>query len=155
MIAIESLYHIAQDAGIDVRKDAVGIDEAFALQLPDGRMAINLDPTRIRSAADERVKLAVMIGHCMTGSFYNENEDPAAVRNIAKVRARIWAVKKLIPKDELDKARSEGCHTFDDLAAYFGVTNAFVAVAIEYYRNQNDCVRFGHIREGLNGKKND
>jgi len=155
MIAIESLYHIAQDAGIEVRMKATDFEEAFVLHLPDGRRVINLNPDRIRSTADERVKLAVMLGYCMTGAFITESEDLISGRSIPKVRARIWAVKKLIPKDELIKARSEGCHTFDDLAEYFGVTIGLVAVAIEYYRNQNDCVRFGHNREGLNGDRYD
>lgn len=45
--------------------------EAFSVPI-GGTCAIALDPRKIRSSADEAVKLSHELGHCVYGGFYNQ-----------------------------------------------------------------------------------
>ena len=84
----------------------------------------------------ERVHLGHEIGHCVTGSFYNRYA-AADSRDRHENRADKWAVKQLIPVEELDKAVAEGCTEIWELAERFGVTEEFIRKAVCYYVHGN------------------
>lgn len=130
MVDVDDLYDYADDAGITV--DRFMMSHAQSLSEPIGNGAIAIDPFRIQSAADEKVKLAHELGHCERGAFYNRYS-PFDVVAKHENRADRWAIKKLVPKDELDAAISDGRIELWELAEFFGVTEPFMQKAVIYY----------------------
>lgn len=88
-----------------------------------------LDPRKIRSAADEAVKLSHELGHCIYGGFYNQYT-PFDVRAQHENKANAWAVYRLIPWGKLKQAVKSGITEVWELAEYFDVTEDFMALAI-------------------------
>lgn len=130
MVDVDELYGYADDAGISV--DRFMMSNAESLSEPIGNGAIAIDPFRIKSAADEKVKLAHEIGHCERGAFYNRHS-PFDVVAKHENRADRWAIKKLVPKDELDVAVADGRIELWELAEYFDVTEDFMRKAVALY----------------------
>ena len=52
-------------------------------------------------------------------------------------RADKWAIKKLVPEDELNEAVNCGHTEIYDLAEYFGVTEEFMRKAVCWYVHGN------------------
>ena len=76
------------------------------------------------------------LGHCLTGSFYNIHTAVDS-RQRHENRADKWALKHLIPVDELDAAVANGCSEIWELAEHFGVTEQFMKKAVCYYVHGN------------------
>lgn len=133
-----ALYKAAEQDGFLVCSFdlSAGKLESLSLQLPGGRCAIAIDPNRVKSAADETVKLAHELGHCETESFYNRYTR-LDVRGKHENHADKWAVKKLIPEEELKAAVREGHVEAWDLAEVFGVTEDLVRKAVCLYQHGN------------------
>ena len=130
------LYDYAEDEGIDVDWIPMRIADSLSVELPDGSHCIAIDTWKMGSLAKETVALGHELGHCSTGAFYNR----FAKRDIMQKhenRADKWAIKKLIPADELDEAVSEGHTEIWDLAEYFGVTEDFMRKAVCWYAYGN------------------
>lgn len=136
MIDLLELYHTADAEGVIV--DCFPLDNRDALSLmdTDGACSIAIDPFKLVSTKDEKIKLAHELGHCITGSFYNRYAK-ADIRARHERRADKWAIKKLIPKDELIEKLSEGYIEPWELAEQFDVTVPFMAMAMEYYQVRN------------------
>ena len=133
MTTLLDLYAQAERDGVGVFWFDLNATESLSCRMPDGSCAIALDPWGMATAADELVKLGHELGHCETGSFYN----PYAaldVRQKHENRADRWAIKKLIPKDELWLAMDRGYRKPWELAEYFGVTEEFLRKAVAYYQ---------------------
>lgn len=81
-------------------------------------------------ALDEQ-SLAHEAGHCITGSFYNLYA-PLDRRSKHERRADKWAVKKLIPKAELEAQLRQGLEPYE-LAEFFNVTEEFIHKALDFY----------------------
>lgn len=127
------LYSYAESKDIDV--DWFTMERAEALSMPiEGGYGIALDPWKLRTIADEYCKLAHEIGHCETGSFYSRYATRDVIQQHEN-RADKWAIKKIIPKDDLDRAVSEGHTELYDLAEYFGVTEDFMRKAFCWYKH--------------------
>ena len=92
---------------------------------------IALDEQSLESTAEARCRLAHEAGHCITGSFYNLYA-PLDRRSKHERRADKWAVKKLIPKAELEAQLRQGLEPYE-LAEYFNVTEEFIHKALEFY----------------------
>ena len=107
--------------------------EAISLQAPDGSCFIAIDPFALQSVADEKIKLAHELGHCETGSFYNEYS-PLDIRQKHENRAKRWAIKKLLPKQELSEAVENGFCELWELAELFDLPEPFIKEAIAYYK---------------------
>lgn len=127
-----SLYQYADEHNIDV--DWCIMTKAASLSVPlfDGTCAIALDPTKLCGSADEAVKLAHELGHCETGSFYNQYA-PFDERARHELRADRWAIHKLLPYEVLLDAFEKGYHETWELAEYLDLTEEFIWKAIEYY----------------------
>lgn len=130
------LYEQAEQLGIDIDWFPMQRAESLSTQFEDGSCAIALDPWRLSTLADEKVKLAHELGHCATGSFYNIYA-ACDVRQKHENRADKWAIKKLIPEDELNRAVSRGITEIWDLAEHFNVTEDFMHKAVCWYVNGN------------------
>ena len=127
MTDLLDLYGLAEEHGTEVYWFDLGTAESLSLPLEDGSCAIAMDPWRMSTLADEKVKLAHEMGHCETGAFY-EN------------RANKWAYKKLVPQDELAEACLQGYREPWELAEYFGVTEDFLRGALKYYQERDYIV---------------
>ena len=132
------LYAYAERRNIDV--DWVPMRRATSLSVPLGDgYAIALDPWKLGTLAQETVCLAHELGHCETGSFYNRFA-ALDVRQQHENRADKWAIRRLVPEDDLDAAMADGCDTIPALADRFGVTEAFMRKAVCWYAHGNLAV---------------
>lgn len=131
MANLISLYTEAELDGIDISCIDSNDVESLSILADSGNCYIGINPFALQSTADEMVHLAHEMGHCATGAFYNRYAQ-LDVRAKHERRANIWAINKLIPKDELCIALSR-CTGLYELAEHFQVTIPFMQQAIEYY----------------------
>lgn len=89
------------------------------------------DPWRRR-----RSGLAHELGHCETGSFYNQYA-ALDVRQRHENRADKWAIWHLVPEDALDQAVADGYTDLPSLAEHFCVTVPFMRKAVCWYTHGN------------------
>ena len=131
------LYCYAEQQGIDVDwLTTMCRATSLSVPLPGGTYAIAINAWRMDTVSKETVCLAHELGHCETGSFYN----PYAVLDIRQKhenRADKWAIRRLIPEDEMDNAIAGGCTDFCSLAEHFGVTEDFMRKAVCLYAHGN------------------
>ena len=129
------LYAYAERRNIDV--DWIPMRRATSLSVPLGdRYAIALDPWKLGSLAQETVCLAHELGHCETGSFYNQYA-ARDVRQRHENRADKWAIQHLIPVEDLDEAVVEGCEDIPALSEHFCVTEDLMRKAVCWYTHGN------------------
>lgn len=130
------LYQEAKDADIPVLILDIPKTGSMCIQSENGRCYIGMDYSVLPEESVRRVHLAHELGHCKTGAFYNR----WAARDVRKKhenRADKWAVKKLIPVDELDRAVADGHTELWDLAEHFGVTEELMRKAVCWYTHGN------------------
>lgn len=128
------LYQLADAEHIPVYSFDLPQTHSLSLMNNDGSCAVAIDPFGLNSTKDEKIRLAHELGHCVTGSFYNRYSD-FDIKARSEYRADKWAIKKLIPKDELQAAFEQGYTEPWDLAEYFNVTEEFIIKAVNYYRS--------------------
>lgn len=127
------LYQLADAEHIPVYSFDLPQTHSLSLMNNDGSCAVAIDPFGLNSTKDETTRLAHELGHCITGSFYNRYSD-FDIKEKSEYKANKWAIKKLIPKDELQAAFEQGYTEPWALAEYFNVTEEFVIKAVNYYR---------------------
>jgi hypothetical protein len=135
-ISLIDLYVYAEEKGIDVDWVSMRKAESLSAELPDGSLCIAMDPWKMESIAKEVVALGHELGHCSTGAFYNRFSKRDIMQKHEN-RADKWAIKKLVPMEELDAAVAEGHTELWDLAEYFGVTEDFMRKAVCWYTHGN------------------
>lgn len=133
---IQTLYDFAQQNNIRVRNFPLPEFGSLSVQSDGGYCYIGIDKEIQDGSVQERVHMGHELGHCMTGSFYNRYA-AADCRQRHENRADKWAVKQLIPVDELDTAIAAGCTEIWELAERFGVTEEFARKAVCYYVHGN------------------
>lgn len=133
------LYHLADENEVTVDGFDLGRRDALSFADEDGRCYIAIDPFKLESVADEKSKLAHELGHCVTGSFYNQYA-ACDVRQQHENRADKWAIERLVPKDKLDRAVAAGHTEIWDLAELFNVTEPFMRKAAWWYTYGNLAV---------------
>lgn len=129
-MTLEELY-LSIPSNIDIDYFIFANTESLSAPIGD-RFVIAIDPTKIKSEADEKLKVAHEVGHCETGSFYSPGED-YFLRQRYENRADRQAIKKLVPKDELKKAVSAGYTEAWQLSEIFGVPEPFIRKAAAFY----------------------
>lgn len=139
MTELLDLYKLAEESGITVDCFDLKSREALSLMDPDGDCYIAIDPFKLESTRDERLKLAHEMGHCQTGSFYNRWAS-CDVWQRHENRANKWAIERLIPKAELDEAVADGYTDLYALADHFDVTVDFMRMAVCWYTHGNLAV---------------
>ena len=127
------LYQLADEEHIPVYSFDLPQTHSLSLMNNDGSCAVAIDPFGLNSTKDETIRLAHELGHCITGSFYNRYSD-FDIKEKSEYKANKLAIKKLIPKDELQAAFKQGYTEPWTLAEYFNVTEEFVIMAVNYYR---------------------
>lgn len=136
MIPIPELYRTAEQEHIDILRYPMAVNGSMSVMLPEGKCYVGMDDRVLDGGTKERVHLSHELGHCVTGSFYNIYA-AADLRQRHENRADKWAIKKLIPVEQLDDAIASGCTELWELADRFGVTESFMKKAICYYVHGN------------------
>ena len=136
MISVRDLYQEAELNNIPVDHFPMRKREALSIMDLDGQCCIALNPAALRGESDERSKLAHELGHCMTGSFYNQY---AAVdcRQRHENRADKWAIRRTVTETELDEAVAAGYTELWQLADYFGISEEMMRKAVCLYTYGN------------------
>ena len=131
-MTLAELYRHAEEQNIVVCRYKMAKAESVSMPLSDGTCAIAIDPTKLTGTADETWKLAHELGHCETGSFYCRHT-PFDERGRHERRAERWAIRKLLPFDDLNDAVSRGIREAWELAEHFELPEALIREAVEYY----------------------
>lgn len=133
MVSLADLYEDAarQDIGVDYFP--LKHREALCIVDQAGQDHIAIDPRRITSPMDEKLKLAHEMGHCETGSFYGRRV-PFETRARCECRANRHMLEKLLPYDQLMQAFLDGHREPWDLAEHLDVPEQLIHMAFEYYR---------------------
>ena len=131
MTNLSDLYDLAEADSIKV--DCFSLDNCQSISIQDsnGNCYIGIDPMKLESSKEEKVKLAHELGHCVTGAFYNRYSS-CDIRGKHEQTANRWAVKKLVPKAELVRLLKKGFARWE-LAEHFEVTEDFINLAIRMY----------------------
>jgi hypothetical protein len=135
-MTIEQVCDIAENKEVTIYALTLEKREALSMMDSDGNCYIAIDPLRVVSSADGKTKLAHELGHCVMGAFYNVYTT-LDIRQKHENTADKWAIKKLIPEEELNAAVKEGCTEMWQLAEYFGVTESFIRKAVSLYKFGN------------------
>lgn len=133
MLNTLDLYRIAAKHDIPVIMLPIPKTGSMCIQTAV-RCYIGMDDALLGRETVRRVHLAHELGHCRTGAFYNIHS-AQDIRQKHENRADKWAIKKLVPKDELDKAVSRGITEPWELAEYFDVTEEFMRKALCWYKH--------------------
>lgn len=136
MIATLSLYKTAERRSIPICCVPLPLCGSLAFKDDAGQCYIGIDDSLVTTSDQERVHLAHEIGHCVRGAFYNRYS-PFDLRQQQENRADRWAIRKLIPKSELDTAVARGYTELWELAEQFNVTEDFMRKAICFYEHGN------------------
>lgn len=131
-----SLLNLADDQGIDVDWFPMHRAESLSMPLGGERFGVAIDPRKVKSVSDLTHKLGHEIGHCMTGSFYNQYSS-FDCRQRHENKADKWAILHLVPFSDLNDAISHGCGEIWELAEWFSVTEDFIRKAVCYYAHGN------------------
>lgn len=136
MYDVPALYDLAMEQNIEVLEYSMQLNGSMSIIADSGQCYIGMDQGIMDGSVQERVHLGHELGHCITGSFYSIH---TAVdrRQRHENKADKWAIRKLIPVDELDEAVAEGCTEIWDLAERFGVTEQFIKKTICLYVHGN------------------
>lgn len=133
---IIALYDFAKQQNIGVFQYPMQENGSMSIMNENGYCYIGMDQSVRDGSVQERVHLAHEIGHCATGSFYSMHTAVDS-RQRHENKADKWAVKHLIPVEDLDAAVANGCTEIWELAEHFGVTEQFVRKAVCYYVHGN------------------
>ena len=136
MKSVLALYDLANEQNIEVIQFPMGETGSMSVMLDDGSCYIGIDGSIQDGGPKELVHLSHELGHCITGSFYNFY---AAIdhRQRHENRANKWAIRHLIPVEDLDEAVADGCTEIWELADRFGVTEEFIKKTVCYYVHGN------------------
>ena len=133
---IPILYALAQQQNIPVYRFPLPNTGSMSLMDEGGQCFIGMDEGVRDGGAQERVHLGHELGHCMTGSFYNIYAT-VDCRQRHENHADKWAIRALIPVEQLDEAIALGYTELWQLADFFGVTESFMRKAVCLYVHGN------------------
>jgi Zn-dependent peptidase ImmA (M78 family) len=132
MTRLTDLYRKAEE--LDIRVIQFPMASLRAVSTPDN--FIGIDPDKLEDR-EELVCLAHEMGHCATGSFYT-SDATMLDRTRQEQRADRWAIRQLVPLEELKNLLRSGVHRWDEAAEHFQVTEEFMRKAVAFYRDARD-----------------
>ena len=132
MTRLTDLYRKAEE--LDIRVIQFPRASLRAVSTPDN--FIGIDPDKLEDR-EELVCLAHEMGHCATGSFYT-SDATMLDRTRQEQRADRWAIRQLVPLEELKNLLRSGVDRWDEAAEHFQVTEEFMRKAVAFYRDARD-----------------
>lgn len=133
---LSSLYQTAKEENIDIIPYPLPQTGSMALETEGGKYFIGIDFDTLTDPRDRLVHLAHELGHCVCGAFYNRYAK-MDLRQRHENKADKWAIRKIIPEEELDNAVAMGCTQLWELAEYFSVPEEFIRKAVCLYTHGN------------------
>lgn len=133
-MTLESLYSFAEENGVPVYYLPLGDIEAASVMTRNGDCCVGIDPERLASKQDEKIKLAHELGHALQGAYYNPYAS-CDVWQKQENRANRWAYQHLVTKKDLQKAVRNGFKEVWQLAEYFDVPPDVMARICCFYKN--------------------
>ena len=130
--SLDELYRDLEKAGITVIPCT--FEENKSISLQKGKV-IGIDRQKLFGRVEERTILIHEEGNFVSGAFYFPYS-PYLIRGQAEWRANKAAILMHIPKEELETCFAQGITELWDLAEYFNVTEDFMRMAVDYYREQ-------------------
>ena len=132
---LTEIYRQLHEQGVSVFDEAYSFSGGAkaAVIEAEGAYGIFIDASRLYDTAEEACLVAHEAGHIMTGSTHRLSS-PHELIGRHEYRAEKWAIKKLVPRDELDRAVRQGCIELWDMAERFNVTPQFMEKALCYYK---------------------
>jgi Zn-dependent peptidase ImmA (M78 family) len=127
-MTILDLQRIADDENIKVDNFKMNACKSLSLIDDDNNCYIALNDTE-----NALERFAHELGHCLTGAFYNRYAK-CDIKAKSEYKANKWAIKKLVPADELKRALKKGYNVFE-LSDYFNVSESLIEFAYNYYKN--------------------
>lgn len=135
MINLNDLYDYIKRDDILLIENKRGKLTSFSMMDNDKNCTIVMNK---KDESTEKERLAHEIGHCATGAFYTPGT--LNLRSRCEYRANKWAIKKLIPKDELIEIFEQGMTNIWQIAEYFEVTEDFAKQACKFYGYYNEAI---------------
>ena len=132
MTRLTDLYRKAEE--LDIRVIQFPMASLRAVSTPDN--FIGIDPDKLEDR-EELVCLAHEMGHCATGSFYT-SDATMLDRTRQEQRADRWAIRQLVPLEELKNLLRSGVDRWDEAAEHFQVTEEFMRKAVAFCRDARD-----------------
>ena len=125
-----SLLEIAEYEGIEVHE--IELPERIKGLYYENSIALN---KRLETDKERKCVLAEELGHYFTsvGDILNLKIESNRKQEI---RAKNWAIQKLVPFDELVYAHQQGYVNVYELAEYFDVTEDFMKEAVLFYQRK-------------------
>lgn len=136
MLDLIGLYDMADDNDVIIDGYPMRNMVSFSLMDLDGDCYVAVNPLKLESTQQEKIVLAHELGHCMTGSFYNEYSK-YDIRKRHENKADKWSITHLVPEPELNEAVSAGFTEPWQLAEYFDVPEDYIRRACHWYRHHN------------------
>ena len=133
---LTQLYDLAEQENIPVLPFGLPLTGSMSVMDDAGRCYVAMDPALRDGGVSERVHLSHELGHCITGSFYSRYT-AVDCRQRHENRANKWAIRALIPVEELDNAIAGGCTEIWELAEQFQVTEDFIRKTVCWYVHGN------------------
>lgn len=126
----QDLYDFAAQKCIDVMKIDCTQSGSVSLITDTGCCYVGLDKNA--NGIQEKVMLAHEIGHCQTGAFYNRYSKLNIISKL-EYKADKWAIKKLLPEKDLERALVNGYTEVWQLAEYFEISEELIKKAFWVY----------------------
>ena len=107
----------------------------------DNGAAIMINKRAVENSRCELCILAEEVGHLETGSTlpFGDYLSPKYKRWLKvknEIHAKRWAIKELLPFNDIQSAINRGCDTDYEIVKELGVTHEFFGQAVEYYHGQ-------------------
>lgn len=129
---MKALLKIADEHNIPIVDMKLNGKEEAISESENGYCIIAIDPRKVKSHADLKVKSAHELGHCITDSFYDA-DCPIVPRGRIERRADIWAIQNTVPYKLLLEALKDGDTEVWQLAERFTVTEQFMVKVLDFY----------------------
>jgi len=135
---LDLLEEYAYDKDIDVLERPSRSKRKGGSMSIEGRSAVFLNKSRIESTGEKTCVLAEEIGHIETGTLlpcevYQNPEYLRWLKEKNKRRAKKWAIEKILPYEDIQRALYTQHTEVCDLAEELGVPAEYLQAAIEYY----------------------
>lgn len=138
MTALERLHDIVYESGINIVDSHFSATKKAACLCDRDCKLIIMDMEQIPTIAEETAILSEEVGHHKTGSLSMINATfNMPIRRINQIKgegmAKRWAIKYVLPFDDLREAISCGYRETEELAEYLNLPQWFVENAVHYY----------------------
>lgn len=133
-----SLYDEISNKGVKFFSWDLDDEKAVAIEM-NGKCAVFMDCKNIQTESEEKVVVAHEGGHIFTGAMHKLSS-PYDLIERHEHKAWVWAYKKLLPKEELERAILSGYTEVWQIAEYFDLPEFFVENSIIYYRENVESI---------------